>query len=834
MYRNTKTQEYIRMVNIVINGDKKRVHINDIKKGIVISKDFKCSICDKSMSYVKDTEYEGKNNNMIFREAHFRHASKIEEGDCDKKRYKDYTKKDITNEYINKKSDFHKYWQDMFDTDNLEHKMVENGKTHYADIYIENDECINILTNDNEEIFITNPEKLVIEVQHSRISQEKIIERSNFYHNDEMKRELIWIFDLQDKCEINKIITFYETKYRLKILDHNEHDFQNVFKITNFKPIIMLDNNGKNVYYVRDIPRLDQDYLDVIPISRDNIINQLSKYVNKELKWEGNLKKNTIKIIDYESNVLKMKDIDDNKRNVMRYIFYILEYIKMDRLMNIYNLMEYLYMFLMEYSKNNEKIKELFKKYLFTHRIHYNSKIDGKGLAEIEFERLYNIYKRVKDVYELINYKKYDLNGALEFLYNKKRDKEEISDIKKNNDLYKDVFEYVRQRIEYYEDLDIDDYKIVDNDKLYFYKYLKNKLDIMGYNIDNNANIMYSINEEENIYKNINIEKIKLIKRECNNKSTICKFCYEDTEGVSVCNELLGLCNYCNMKNVNELNEMLKNKEFYKKMREKRIRIKEEKIRIREEEERKHYEKMEEEKRKRDEERKKEELERMKKKEEEMRRKEEEKKVEDERRKIEEENKKREEDEIMKKYEERKKEWKEERLMYQEEKYERDRLDKIKRAEEEKIIEKRRKESYNEKVDQNNMYKEDNRHIILKNNKEIEDKVNEKERVDKKYENHINMIKDEMKNNILKNDYKVIIKYKFLYETTIIECVKRANSFDNMINILYDINNKLGDDNVRKVDVYCNGLLIYDFNNMDECYKVINNMFVLKDVALTC
>ncbi len=818
------------MVNsdIVENGNGKKIHINDILKGLPISKDYKCLICKKGMSYVKESEYKytdkDGNKHVTNRKAHFRHINDTDGSDCEKKKYKDYTKKDIENEYNNVKSDFHKNWQDMFDVNNLEHRIVENDKTHYADIYLECNEGINILTNNSnveevkgDNIFINNPEKLVIEVQHSSISENKIIERSNFYHNDEMKREIMWIFDLHDKCNIIKIITFYETKYRLKLLDHNKHDFQNLFKIKNFKPILMLDNCGKKLYFVRELPRLDQDYLDVIPILREDFLNQLSKYVNKELKWEGTIREGTIKKLDYESSVLKIKNIDENKKNVIRYIFYILEYIKMDKLMNVYNLMESLYIFLMNYSNNNIKIKELFSEYLFTHRIHYNSNIDGKGLAQIEFERLYDIYKRIKDVYVLINFENYDLICALEKMYDKKKDREKINDIKKNNSLYKDVFEYVRQRIEYYEYYKkMNIVNIMSDDKLFFYKYLKSKIDIMEYNIENDTNIKYSINEEDNIYINMDIEKIKLIKNVCIN-TRICNFCYEDTKGVCICNKLIGVCNNCYNKSINELNEMLKESKKYERMREERIKKeKEEKIRI------------EEEKRKNEEEKKKIE--------EEKKRMEEKKKKEDERIKIEEERRKMEE-RLM--YEEEKyerdrlykiKRIEEEKKM-EKEKYERERLDKIKRAEEEKIIEKRRKENYNEKVEQNNMYKEDNRHIILKNNKEIEDKVNEKERVDKKYENHINMIKDEMKNKILKNDYKVIIKYKFLYETTIIECVKRANSFDNMVNILYDINNKLGDDNVRKVDVYCNGLLIYDFNNMDECYKVINNMFVLKDVA---
>jgi len=91
---------------------------------------------------------------------HFAHEEKIE---CDSFRTTDSM------------TFWHQYWQAFVDTEFYEVIIKKNNKKHIADIY--------------------NPKKeLVIEIQHSNISPEKMKERENFYDN------MIWVIDETTKC----------------------------------------------------------------------------------------------------------------------------------------------------------------------------------------------------------------------------------------------------------------------------------------------------------------------------------------------------------------------------------------------------------------------------------------------------------------------------------------------------------------------------------------------------------------------------------------------------------------------------------------------------------
>lgn len=598
------------MVNIVINGDKKKIKTSDIEKGIIISKDFNCLRCDLKMCYVKESKYEDKYGNNIIRESHFKHKNKIAEGDCKNQKYKGYTKKDIENEYNNEKSDFHKDWQDMFDTNNLEHKMIENGKLHYADIYIEEEDEIDIIIN-NDSIFSNyKPNKLVIEVQHSRISLEKMIERTSFYHKNELKRELIWIFDLQKKVnKMEKIITHYETKYRLKLMNQNEHDFQLLFKITDYKPIIILDNGGNMLYYIKDIPKLDSDYLDVIGISRVDFLNQTGKYVNKELIYNGIIVKDTVKIIDYESAVLNLKNVNEDNKNMIRYIFYIMEYISYDELRfneNGINLLENIYLYLKTYSKKSEKIKSLFKNYLDRNRSRYKNRLNfgkdcGKEMNEVSYDYLYWIYKDFGLEIIIKNYKEGDdIDDCLRYV---NIDDWKERKIRQDVELYENIYDYVKENIEYYNGLEGEDWFVIDEDDLNVYEYLEMELSLVDKKIYKNEykNLILQMNND--VIKK-NYEKQIFIKSVCNKGDYICKFCKNNGYNKYEFN----ICDTCNSKQKDELMEMLKdeNQEHFIKKREERMKLEEEKRKI------------EEEKRKVDEEKKKVENERIKKEKEEI------------------------------------------------------------------------------------------------------------------------------------------------------------------------------------------------------------------------
>ena len=105
------------------------------------------------------------------------------------------------------------------------------------------------------------------------------MERTEFYHNEEKKREIIWIFDLKQECEIFEIITTINNMYRIKLKNQNNHVFQHLLKIDEFKPIIFLDNNDENIYLIKNKTKLDKDFIDVLKISKNDFLGELSKNI---------------------------------------------------------------------------------------------------------------------------------------------------------------------------------------------------------------------------------------------------------------------------------------------------------------------------------------------------------------------------------------------------------------------------------------------------------------------------------------------------------------------------------------------------------------------------
>ncbi len=790
------------MVNIVINKEKKRVKANDIDKGIIISKEYYCICCDSRMIYVKGSEYEDKYGNKITRESHFKHKNSKIENECKNNKYNGYTKKDMENEYNNEKSDFHKYWQDMFDTDNLEHKIMENNKIHYADIYIECDDKIDLKINNVEESILSNylPNKLVIEIQHSKISLEKMIERTNFYHKNDLNREIIWIFDLQKKVKkIEKIITYNETKYRLKLMNQNEHDFQELFKITDYKPIVILDNNGNMLYYIKDIPKFDIDYLDVIGIRRDDFLNQLGKYVNKELLYNGKIVKDTVKIIDYESAVINLKNVNEENKNRIRYIFYIMEYISYNELRGkeCYSLLDTIYMYLMFYSKKSEKIKSMFKIFLERNRGVYKNRLNfgkecGKEINEVSFNYLYWIYKEFKLDNIIFYYKEGD--DIYDCLRCVNIDDWKERKIRQDVELYENIHDYVKENIEYYNGLEDEDWFVIDEDDLNIYEYLDLKLCLVQKKIYENKykNLLLPINND---VINKNYEKHLFIKSVCNNMDNICNFCKRDTRdkhGLNIC----GICKHHETKE--ELIDMLKdeNQDKYIKEREERMKLEEERRKIEEEKR-----KVEEEKRK----------------------------VEEEKRKVEDERTKKEEEEINnKKWEEwyrYVKELKEKEELEKLEENERYNMHKEDELEKEQLNKKKKKEEEisNKKWEEWNRYKEKERlKEKIKNENQydswIEEERRRKEEKSYKYDvihyyqhnimGRINPIQQRLKK--CKNEEECIdyLKSEIVYE---------------------DIKKSI----IKKIEIKECDKILYKFENVEDCDEWLKNYnnCVLKDIA---
>lgn len=89
-------------------------------------------------------------------------------------------------------SDWHKNWQSRFPKEKQEVVMTYNGKTHRADVCMDN---------------------YVIEFQHSEISYSEIIDRNEFYNK--LRYKVIWVFDFAGVYEKpGGIIGYKEGTYR--------------------------------------------------------------------------------------------------------------------------------------------------------------------------------------------------------------------------------------------------------------------------------------------------------------------------------------------------------------------------------------------------------------------------------------------------------------------------------------------------------------------------------------------------------------------------------------------------------------------------------------------
>jgi len=382
------------MVNLAKNKLNTKIKTIDIELGIIISKEYYCLRCDKKMCFVK----ESKKGTL----SHFRHLKeKEEEIECEYYSKEKYSIEDINNEIRNKKSEYHNHWQNIFPSENLEYMLYENGKRHYADIYISNEtNSIEIKDKNNETIFKNYKVKdLVIEIQHSKISEKALKERTEFYQRNDINRELIWIFDLEKKCKIYKIITFNGIKYRLKLLDPNYHSFMQLYKIEFKKNIIvLLDNGTKYLYIVKDKPIIDKDYIEVEIIDRELMLKEIGEYIGKEIKWGKLQEEDKMIIIDYETP-LKSKIYNKYEKNNIRHIFYLMEYIPYYELKGY--MLDYFYSYLKKYSNEDKEIMKLFEEYIKDNRPVYKNKITfgefkSKSIFEIRYEDLKSIYKEYK------------------------------------------------------------------------------------------------------------------------------------------------------------------------------------------------------------------------------------------------------------------------------------------------------------------------------------------------------------------------------------------------------------------------------------------------------
>jgi competence CoiA-like predicted nuclease len=233
---------------------------------------------------------------------HFAHENKIE---CDTFRTTDSM------------TFWHQYWQSFVNTEYFEYIIIKNNKKHIADIY--------------------NPDKkLVIEIQHSNISQEKIKEREDFYDN------MIWLIDETTKC-CNDCENNYcsECEYYIKICDKCKNknccynkinglfcgdtfmiikNINNPFFLSAEKSVFLHVEN----YILKFITKLDNNYIfceiikmekfisDFFPISPKYDIKNIVESINNLYSQEKNICKRDG---DFEYNIDNEKIIISCQRD---------------------------------------------------------------------------------------------------------------------------------------------------------------------------------------------------------------------------------------------------------------------------------------------------------------------------------------------------------------------------------------------------------------------------------------------------------------------------------------------------------------------------------------
>jgi hypothetical protein len=263
----------------------------EIANKIIKNKKFTCIDCCNNIIFVSESKRSI---------AHFRHKSIQNKCYYKNKKYIE-----------NKMSDFHVNWQKIFPKTCIERRLKLNNKLHIADIYIESINNINIKIN-NIDIFNKQSNNLIIEIQHSPISIQDLVNRETFYNNF---GNFIWIFDCNNTISIDKIITFKNTIYKLKL--DGDHSFLSLFN-TKLNPCVFLDLNDKFLYYIyKKIDRNDTN-VKTIRIQKNLFLNQLSSILHYNLTDQTNNDKN-INYITY--NYKSISNI-----NIIKYIFYVLEH----------------------------------------------------------------------------------------------------------------------------------------------------------------------------------------------------------------------------------------------------------------------------------------------------------------------------------------------------------------------------------------------------------------------------------------------------------------------------------------------------------------------------
>ena len=96
-----------------------------------------------------------------------------------------------------------------------------------------------------------NKKNVIIEIQYSPIDYNTLYEREKHYITSD--NNLLWIFDIKDKFEIEKLILFNKTTLKLRL--KGKHYFTEIFNF-NKNPNILLDGGGLYLYQINPQPGL--------------------------------------------------------------------------------------------------------------------------------------------------------------------------------------------------------------------------------------------------------------------------------------------------------------------------------------------------------------------------------------------------------------------------------------------------------------------------------------------------------------------------------------------------------------------------------------------------
>jgi len=213
----------------------------------------------------------------------------------------------------NKLSDFHRVWQNLFPIENKEIRTIIDGKYLIGDIVIDSTELFNLKNEDDRDILDKSCKTLTIEIQHSPIDNDKLLDRDATYRSDD--KNLMWIFDTKDKMTVEKIVLFNGYFYRIKL--KGKHYFTEMLG-WNRKVNILLDNGSKWIYQVTGTTILDVEYVRANRILRKNLLKQFANILapSKLGTWEGNDDETLCAVYDYEE-----EEINEQ----ISYIFYLME-----------------------------------------------------------------------------------------------------------------------------------------------------------------------------------------------------------------------------------------------------------------------------------------------------------------------------------------------------------------------------------------------------------------------------------------------------------------------------------------------------------------------------